>query len=68
MFVEEDNFERNQRNYEDYKKLCNLGRGAMYFISMRSAQMQHYEFKGHLSSVVVFLGYPLLNEQDIHTK
>jgi hypothetical protein len=45
-----------------------VGRGAIYFLSVRSKALERAKFKGHYSNLVVFLGYPVISEMEIHTK
>jgi DNA excision repair protein ERCC-2 len=50
--------ENNQANLVKYRKLCDVGRGAVFFVSAHSDFGRDTTFFGHYSKCVVFVGVP----------
>ena len=53
----------------EYRKLCNLGRGAIFFVSAQSQFSKYQSFFNHYSRCIVFVGVPYpTNGQEVETK
>lgn len=50
-----------------FKKKCQIGRGAVYFISAESEFAKYQTFYGYLSKCILFLGVPY-NPYPLETK
>lgn len=70
IFEEEEWEEQNVYSVYDFKRRCQAGRGAVYFIAADSEFAKYQTFYGHYSRCVIFLGvpyhpFPLETEQKI---
>jgi Rad3-related DNA helicase len=68
VFVEESNEQNNKLNISKFQMSCNVGRGGIFFMNVRSRCAEMAEFHGHYSNLVVFMGYPVLSIRDEHIK
>ena len=52
-----------------FRKLCNIGRGAIFFVSAESAFSKYQTFFKHYSKCIIFVGVPYpSNSQEIDAK
>lgn len=51
-----------QKAFEDYKKSCDVGKGALFFCEGNGWTRRNIQFKDHYARAVLILGYPARKE------
>lgn len=52
--------------FNDYKKSCDIGKGALFFCEANGWARRHLEFRDHYARAVLILGYPI--RKDFYSK
>ncbi len=61
VFEETELEEENCVNIEEYKKVCDIGRGGIYLMAGNGGMAKYSQFYGHYSRCIVFMGIPKLS-------
>ncbi len=61
IFEETEFEEQNVSNIAEYKKVCDIGRGGIYFIAANGGMAKYSQLYEHYSRCVVFVGIPKIS-------
>ena len=61
LFLESSSHQETAMAVENYKRACDVGRGAVFLSVVRSKVAEAVEFDGHYGRAVIVLGFPFLD-------